>query len=238
MRIAQVAPPFETVPPTRYGGTERVVALLTEALVGAGHDVTLFAPGDSCTRATLHPTVDEALWHAEPPLADLNPFWSMTLDSVWAHVDEFDVIHSHLDYWGFPLANRAPVPVLTTLHGRLDLRELQWVYRRFRDVPLVSISDAQRAPVPLANFLATIYHGVDLDQFTFNPGPESHLAFLGRIRPKRGWTRPSASRSARAGRCRSLLESPYGMAEMRMCTPTADTTSTKYGRSLIGVTPG
>jgi len=130
--------------------------------------------------------VDEALWHAEPPLADLNPFWSMTLDSVWAHVDEFDVIHSHLDYWGFPLANQAPVPVLTTLHGRLDVRELQWVYRRFRDVPLVSISDAQRAPVPWANFLATIYHGIDLDQFTFNPRPESHLAFLGRIAPEKG----------------------------------------------------
>ena len=186
MRIAQVAPPFETIPPTRYGGTERIVATLTDALVRAGHEVTLFAPGDSKTAARLHPTVDEALWHAEPPLADLNPFWSVTLDAVWAHADDFDVIHSHLDYWGFPLANNVRVPVLTTLHGRLDLRELQWVYRRFRDVPLVSISDAQREPVAWANFVATVYHGIDMDEFTFNPRPESHLAFLGRIAPEKG----------------------------------------------------
>jgi glycosyltransferase involved in cell wall biosynthesis len=186
VRIAQVAPPFETVPPTRYGGTERIVATLTDALVDAGHDVTLFAPGDSRTAARLQPTVVEALWHAEPPFADLNPFWSMTLDAVWAHAAEFDVIHSHLDYWGFPLANNAGVPVLTTLHGRLDLRELQSVYGRFRDVPLVSISDAQRAPVAWANFVATIYHGIELDEFTFNPRPESHLAFLGRIAPEKG----------------------------------------------------
>ena len=125
MRIAQVAPPFETVPPTRYGGTERVVATLTEALVERGHDVTLFAPGDSRTQARLVPTVPEALWHAEPPLTDMNPFWSITLDTILERIDDFDVVHSHLDYWGFLLAHHSRVPVLTTLHGRLDLAELQ-----------------------------------------------------------------------------------------------------------------
>jgi glycosyltransferase involved in cell wall biosynthesis len=186
MRIAQVAPPFESVPPTRYGGTERVVSTLTEELVRRGHDVTLFASGDSRTAARLEPTVDEAVWHRQPPLSDLNPFWSMTLDAIWAHVNDFDVIHSHLDYWGFPLAHHAPTPVLTTLHARLDLPELQPLYRRFHDVPLVSISDAQRQPVGWANFVATVYHGIELDQLTFNPASGRYLAFLGRISPEKG----------------------------------------------------
>ena len=186
MRIAQVAPPFETVPPTRYGGTERVVASLTEALVGRGHDVTLFAPGDSRTEARLLPTVPEALWHAEPPLADMNPFWSITLDTVLEHIDEFDVVHSHLDYWGFPLARHSRVPVVTTLHGRLDLPELQPLYQRFKDVPLVSISDSQREPVIWANFVKTIYHGINLDELTFRGEPGRYLAFLGRIAPEKG----------------------------------------------------
>ena len=186
MRIAQVAPPFESVPPDGYGGTERVIATLTNSLVQRGHQESLFASGDSRTTARLEPTVDEALWHIEPPLKDLNPFWSMTLDAVLAHLDEFDVIHSHLDYWGFPLARCAPVPVLTTLHGRLDLPELQPLYRRFRDVPLVSISDAQREPVRWANFVDTVYHAIDLDQFTVSPQPGRYLAFLGRISPEKG----------------------------------------------------
>jgi glycosyltransferase involved in cell wall biosynthesis len=146
----------------------------------------LFAAGDSRTAARLEPTVDEALWHREPPLQDLNPFWAMTLDAIWDHLDEFDVIHSHLDYWGFPLARHSGVPVVTTLHGRLDLPELQPLYRRFRDVPLVSISDAQRQPVAWANFVATIHHGIEVDQFTFTPGPGQYLAFLGRIAPEKG----------------------------------------------------
>src|SRR5690349_625962 len=123
MRIAQVAPPFESVPPAAYGGTERVVATLTEELVRRGHDVTLFAAGDSRTSARLEPTVDKALWHCEPPLKDLNPFWSMTVDAVWEKLNDFDVVHSHLDYWGYPLARHGGVPAVTTLHGRLDLPE-------------------------------------------------------------------------------------------------------------------
>lgn len=186
MRIAQVAPPFETVPPTGYGGTERVVSTLTEELVRRGHEVTLFASGDSRTAARLEATVDEALWHCEPPIKDLNPFWSITLDAVWDHLDEFDVIHSHLDYWGYPLARHAGAPMVTTLHGRLDLPELQLLYRRFKDVPLVSISDAQRRPVPWANWVGTVYHGIELDEYTFNPKPGRYLAFLGRISPEKG----------------------------------------------------
>ncbi len=186
MRIAQVAPPFETVPPSAYGGTERVVATLTDVLVGRGHDVTLFAAGDSVTSAHLVPTVDEALWHADPPLHDMQPFWALTMDRLWEHVAEFDIVHSHLDFWGYPLARHGGVPMVTTLHGRLDLPELQPVYRRFDDVPLVSISDAQRQPVPWADWVATVYHGIELQEYTFNPKPGRYLAFLGRISPEKG----------------------------------------------------
>lgn len=186
MRIAQVAPPFETVPPAAYGGTERIVSTLTEALVRRGHEVTLFAAGDSHTSARLVPTVDRALWHADPPLRDFSPFWALTLDAIWDHAAEFDVIHSHLDYWGYPLARHAHVPVVTTLHGRLDLPELQPLYRRFCDVPLVSISEAQRRPVPWAHWVATIHHGIELQEFTFNARRGRYLAFLGRISPDKG----------------------------------------------------
>ena len=186
MRIAQLAPPFESVPPTRYGGTERVVSTLTEELARRGHDVALFASGDSRTSARLVPTVPEALWHWEPPLRDMNPFWALTLDTIWGQQHQFDVIHSHLDFWGFPLARHGCVPVVTTLHGRLDLPELRPLYQQFRDVPLVSISDAQRAPIGAANFVGTVYHGINLEELTFSPGPGQYLAFLGRISPEKG----------------------------------------------------
>src|SRR5919202_3205759 len=196
MRIAQVAPPFEKVPPIRYGGTERVIATLTEELVRRGHEVTLFASGDSQTSARLVPTCREAVWHHEPRYRDLVPFWSVVAGKALRELQNFDVVHSHLDYFGFPLARRAPIPVVTTLHGRLDLPELQPVFAEFSDVPLVSISDAQRRPVAWANFVATVYHGIDLDQFTFNPQPGKYLAFLGRISPEKGLD--TAIRVARA----------------------------------------
>lgn len=186
MRIAQVAPPFESVPPARYGGTERVVATLTEELVRRGHQVTLFASGDSHTSARLVPVVDAALWHHEPPYQDFNPFWALVLGALVNEMHRFDVIHSHLDFFGFPLARLAPCPMVTTLHGRLDLPELRPLYARFTDVPLVSISDAQRRPAPSANWVDTVYHGIDLDQYTFNPASGSYLAFLGRIAPEKG----------------------------------------------------
>lgn len=120
MRIAQVAPPFESVPPARYGGTERVVSTLTEELVRRGHEVTLFASGDSRTSARLAPTVEQALWHQKPPLKDFAPYWAITLGHVWEHIEEFDVVHSHLDYFAYPMARAGVRPVVTTLHGRLD----------------------------------------------------------------------------------------------------------------------
>ena len=186
MRIAQVAPPFESVPPARYGGTERVVSTLTEELVRLGHDVTLFASGDSRTAARLVPVVDGALWHADPPYQDLVTFSAVTLGRLARELGKFDVVHNHLDYLAYPLARLAQCPVVTTLHGRLDLPEYGHVYREFGDVPLVSISDAQRRPVPSANWVATVYHGIPLEEFTFNPRPGRYLAFLGRISPDKG----------------------------------------------------
>ncbi len=186
LRIAQLAPPFESVPPERYGGTERVIATLTEELVRRGHDVTFFASGDSQTSARLVPTVPRALWHSQPAYEDLAPFWAVILGQVWRQITEFDVVYSHLDYFGFPMAHAGIRPLLTTLHGRLDLPELDQLYAEFSDVPLVSISDALRRPAPVANWLATIHHGIDLDQYTFSPVQGEYLAFLGRISPEKG----------------------------------------------------
>jgi glycosyltransferase involved in cell wall biosynthesis len=186
MRIAQVAPPFESVPPARYGGTERVVSTLTEELVRLGHQVTLFASGDSQTSARLVPVVDGALWHADPPYQDLVAFSVATLGKLAREVGRFDIVHNHLDYLAYPLARLAPCPVITTLHGRLDLPELSHVYREFDDVPVVSISDAQREHAAWANWVDTIYHGIPLEEFTFNPRPGRYLAWLGRISPEKG----------------------------------------------------
>jgi glycosyltransferase involved in cell wall biosynthesis len=188
VRIAQVAPPLESVPPLRYGGTERVIWTLTEELVRRGHDVTLFASGDSTTSARLVPVLDRALWHQKPvpPYAEFGPFWSLTLGRMLRELHSFDIIHSHLDYTSFATARAAPRPMLTTLHGRLDTPELEAVYQEYTDIPLVSISDAQRAPAPHANWQATIHHGILADEFTFRPEPGRYLAFLGRISPDKG----------------------------------------------------
>ena len=186
MRIAQIAPPFESVPPARYGGTERVVSTLTEELVKLGHDVTLFASGDSRTSARLVPVVDSAVWHADPPYRDLTAFAGVVLGMVASELGGFDIVHNHLDHLTYPLARMAPCPVVTTLHGRLDLPELEFVYREFCDVPLVSISDAQRQPVKSANWVGTVYHGIPLEEFTFTSRKGRYLAFLGRISPEKG----------------------------------------------------
>lgn len=188
VRVAQVAPPFESVPPARYGGTERVVWTLTEELVRRGHQVTLFASGDSHTTARLVPVVDQSLWHRKPPFRDFAPFWALTLGKLLREIEGFDVVHSHLDFAGFPIARAHAPRVVSTLHGRLDLPELAPLYAEFRDIPLISISDAQRQPVPEAHWVATVYHGIDLDQYTFNPEPEPepYLAYLGRISPEKG----------------------------------------------------
>lgn len=186
MRIAQVAPPFESIPPPRYGGTERVIYTLTEALVRRGHEVTLFASGDSRTSAKLVPVVGRALWRRKPPLQDLPPFNAVVLGKLVEYIDQFDLVHNHLDYWAFPLSHLLPCPMVTTLHGQLDLPELQALYQTFPRVPLVSISDAQRAPLASANWVATVYHGIELQEYTFNPKPDGYLAFIGRISPEKG----------------------------------------------------
>ncbi len=162
------------------------MSTLTEELMRRGHEVTLFAAGDSTTSARLVPTVERSLWHQRPRPRDFNPYWAMTLGEVWRHIEEFDIVHSHLDYFGYPMAAAGVRPVVTTLHGRLDLPDLPPLYRHFSEVPLVSISDAQRRPIPNANWAATIYHGIEMDEYTFNPQMGGYLAFLGRISPEKG----------------------------------------------------
>ncbi len=187
MRIAQVAPPFVSVPPPRYGGTERVVSLLTEELVRRGHEVTLFASGDSSTAARLITTVERALWQ-EAGCRNPLPFVIMTLGEAYRRAarGEFDVVHSHLDYLAFPCATLVPTPTVTTLHGRLDLPDLPRLYAQFPTMPLVSISNQQRAPMPAARWAATVYNAVDTEQLRFYTAGGDYLAFLGRLSPEKG----------------------------------------------------
>jgi glycosyltransferase involved in cell wall biosynthesis len=186
MRIAQVAPPFETVPPERYGGTERVVSALTEELVRRGHDVTLIAARGSRTAARLVPTIESALWLLDPPPADTAPGWSITVDQLWQHVNDFDLVHSHIDCFGFPVAHASSVPVLTTPHNRIDLPDRRQLFAQFADVPLVAISEAQRRTAPCANWVGVVHNGINLDEFTFRPNQGDYLVFLGRISPDKG----------------------------------------------------
>ncbi|TKC83804.1 glycosyltransferase family 4 protein [Trinickia terrae] len=185
MRIAQIAPLHEAVPPKLYGGTERVVSYLTEALVEMGHDVTLFASGDSQTSAKLEAVWPQAL-RLDPTIRDTMAPHMLLLEEVRRRADEFDVLHFHIDYYPFSLFSRQPTPQLTTLHGRLDLPELQPIFNTFNDVPVVSISDNQRIPLQQANWLSTVYHG--LPENLLKPIPDvkpSYLAFLGRISPEK-----------------------------------------------------
>jgi glycosyltransferase involved in cell wall biosynthesis len=184
MRIAQIAPLIESVPPKRYGGTERIVSYLTEELVSSGHDVTLFASGDSVTSARLIASCERSLRKNErckdPVAREV-----LLVDHVIEHVDEFDLLHFHTGYVHFPLCRYLPVPHVTTLHGRLDIPDLVPVFDRFRNEPLISISNAQRQPLPWANWEATIYHGLPNDLFMFQPNQGKYLAFLGRISPEK-----------------------------------------------------
>lgn len=184
MRIAQVAPLFESVPPRAYGGTERVVHYLTEALVQMGHEVTLFASGDSATSARLVPVVDKAL-RLHPARPDPVIWHTLLVDRVRELCDSFDVIHFHVDTVHLPMAVRCETPSLSTLHGRLDLPDLQPLMRRFHKHPLVSISDSQRGPLAWAGWLATIPHGLPLDLYDFHPRAEDYFAFVGRISPEK-----------------------------------------------------
>src|SRR5262245_12472649 len=184
MKIAQVAPLTESVPPRLYGGTERVVAYLTDELVRQGHDVTLFATGDSTTTARLAPCWPTALRFSGSGHDDLAPHLLM-LETIAGRARDFDVVHFHIAQLHFPIARRLEAAHLTTLHGRLDIDELVPLYREFTDVPVVSISDAQRRPLAEAGWMATVYHGLPPDLLRFEPAPGQYLAFLGRIAPEK-----------------------------------------------------
>lgn len=184
MKIAQIAPLWESVPPRLYGGTERIVSYLTEELVRQGHEVTLFASGDSQTAARLKPACPHALRLNKGLVNRDAPLLLMQEQAFATDAGEFDIIHSHLDFLSFPMSRRCPTPVLTTLHGRLDLPELVPIFREYADMQLVSISNAQRLPLPHANWQATVYHGLP-DLYDFHPTPGKYLAYLGRICPEK-----------------------------------------------------
>ena len=191
MRIAQVAPLYESVPPKLYGGTERVVSYLTEELVRQGHRVTLFASGDSHTAAKLVAGCEHAL-RLEGGQTAAIALHTLLGEAVFAHADSFDVIHCHIDSIHMPLARRCPVPVITTLHGRLDIAGLERLHREFSELPLVSISDAQRAPLPWASWAGTVHHGLPLELHRPHYDAGRYLVFLGRISPEKGVDRAIA----------------------------------------------
>ncbi|HUZ31698.1 MAG TPA: glycosyltransferase family 4 protein [Xanthobacteraceae bacterium] len=188
MRIAQISPLTEAVPPKLYGGTERVISWLTEELVAQGHDVTLFASGDSITSARL-----EAIWpralRLDSSIRDPYALHMTMLEQVGRIASEFDILHFHLDYFPFSLFSRQSTPFVTTLHGRLDLPEHQPMFNTFASVPVISISNSQRRPVPQANWVKTVYHGAPPLLLTPQPTKPSYLAFLGRVSPEKGLDR-------------------------------------------------
>jgi glycosyltransferase involved in cell wall biosynthesis len=184
MRIAQVAPLNERVPPELYGGTERVVSYLTEELVRLGHEVTLFASGDSQTSAELVPACPRALWR-DPDVRETLPHHVRLLELVFREPARFDVLHFHCDYVHFPLVRRHRRPSVTTLHGLVHAHDLGAFFREYAEVPLVSISDSQRGPLPDANWQATIHHGLPRAAFAYRAARGAYLAYLGRMSPEK-----------------------------------------------------
>ncbi len=185
MRIAQVAPLYEPVPPPRYGGTERVVSYLTEELVERGHEVLLFASGDSMTKAKLISPCSRAL-RLDPEGTDSQACHVLQLEQLFQRLHSFDIVHFHIDNLHFPLTRRYRIAHLTTLHGRLDLPGLTALYREFNDMPVVSISRAQMCPLPAANWYGTVPHGLPLEKYQLNTQQGRYLAFLGRVSPEKG----------------------------------------------------
>jgi glycosyltransferase involved in cell wall biosynthesis len=184
LRIAQVAPLVETVPPESYGGTERIVSYLTEELVGLGQDVTLFASGGSRTKARLVPISERSL-RSDSSVDDPIAKRIIELEEVLKRTEDFDIVHFHDGYVHFPLARHLRIPAVTTMHGRMDLADLVPIFREFSDMPLVSISDQQRNPLPFANWIATVQHGLPEDLYTFRAESEDYIAFVGRICPEK-----------------------------------------------------
>ena len=184
MRIAQVAPLYERVPPRYYGGTERIVSYLTEELIKQGHELTLFASGDSLTRGQLIAPCARSL-RLDSRCEDRLPYHLLQLEQVFQNAADFDLIHFHIDYLHYPLAKRIGVPHLTTLHGRLDLPDLVPLYRKFSDISVASISNSQRTPLSWINWQGTVYHGIPPGLYEFKKSQGSYLAFVGRIAPEK-----------------------------------------------------
>jgi len=184
MRIAQVAPLYESVPPKYYGGTERVVSYLTEELVRQGHEVSLFASGDSVTKARVVAACRRSL-RLDEHCVDQMAHQILMLERVFQRAAQFDIVHFHVDYLHFPLSRRQPTTHVTTLHGRLDIPDLIPLYEEFRDMPVISISNDQREPLAWANWQATVYHGLPTDLYGYHEEPGSYLAFMGRISPEK-----------------------------------------------------
>ncbi|MBI5643999.1 MAG: glycosyltransferase family 4 protein [Deltaproteobacteria bacterium] len=184
MRIAQISPLYESVPPALYGGTERVVSYLTEELIKAGHEVSLFASGDSKTKARLIPVCECAL-RLDPRGLDPVAFHYLLMEEVLKREGEFDIIHSHIDCIGFVLGRRAKIPVVSTLHGRLDRWEHRFIFKEFSEMPVISISNSQRTPLPGANWAGTVYHGVPGGLYKFHEKPGDYLVYVGRVSPEK-----------------------------------------------------
>ncbi|HEX5039820.1 MAG TPA: glycosyltransferase family 4 protein [Candidatus Limnocylindria bacterium] len=185
LRIGLISGPMVRIPPPGYAGTERIVAVLLEELVNRGHDVTLIGPGDSDVPCRVIPTIDHALW-TSGMRGDATPYVQVTIETAWSAQHEFDVMHSHLDTLCFSLARHATTPVVHTLHGRLDLPGLPELFAEFTDIPLIAISESQRRWHPENNWLATVHHGLPLEQAPFSAEPGDYLAFVGRIAPEKG----------------------------------------------------
>jgi glycosyltransferase involved in cell wall biosynthesis len=184
MKIAQVSPLYESVPPILYGGTERVVFWLTEELISQGHDVTLFASGDSITRGRLVAPCERAL-RLDPEVREPLAYHFIMLDQLFDEAASFDIIHFHTAYLHFPLTRCYGAPQVTTIHGRLDLADLVPLYKRYRDIPLVSVSNHQRRPLAWANWQGTVYHGLPLELYSYQETEGDYLVFLGRISPEK-----------------------------------------------------
>ena len=185
LRIGVISPPMLPIPPARYAGTERIVAVLVDGLHQRGHQVTLFAPGDSHVDCELVPTVPHSLW-ASGYRGDLGSYLNLTIAKVWSRSGDFDIVHSHVETMGLPLARWSPTPVVSTFHGRLDIAGHPALLDEFADVPLVAISESQRRWSPRANWVATIPHGLDLAGAPFGSTAGGYLAFVGRIAPEKG----------------------------------------------------
>jgi len=180
LHIAQIAPLSESVPPRGYGGTERIVSYLTEELVKLGHDVTLYASADSITNATLHAVCTHSL-RLDTTVIDKLALHYLMVEHVFQDHDTYDIIHNHIDYLPFSLLRRHSMPCVSTLHGRLDIPDLITVFSEFKEMPLVSISNAQRHPLPTANWQGTVYHGIPSDLYTCNEHPDNYLIYIGRM---------------------------------------------------------